>query len=138
MGSLPFATVEQKQVYDRDRRVKLDGELRIQRREYYLAHKESLNASSRKWSAANRSRINDARRITRYGVTPEQYDQMLLEQGGFCVICDLPMGRPDLDHDHATGKVRKLLCASCNKAIGMMQEDPDRLRAAAQYLEDNA
>jgi len=40
-----------------------------------------------------------------------------------------------VDHDHSTGRVRKLLCNACNLAIGMVQEDPARLRALAAYLE---
>jgi hypothetical protein len=44
--------------------------------------------------------------------------------------------RLSVDHDHTSGKVRGLLCASCNFAIGNMGDDPDKLRAAANYLEE--
>jgi hypothetical protein len=64
-------------------------------------------------------------------------------QAGVCAICDLPEratrnGVPKrlaVDHDHATGAVRALLCSRCNLAIGYMEDCPARLRAAADYLE---
>jgi ribosomal protein L24E len=54
----------------------------------------------------------------RYGLTIEQFDEMLAEQGGVCAICgtDTPLGRGTfhVDHDHQTGQVRGLLCHPCN------------------------
>lgn len=76
---------------------------------------------------------------TLYGITVEQYDERLAQQDGGCAIC----GRPDggqrerplyVDHDHATGAVRGLLCAKCNSALGYLDDDPNRLLAAAAYL----
>lgn len=70
----------------------------------------------------------------RYGVTEEQVEQMIAEQGGICVIClrDEPK---HVDHDHMTGLVRRILCFKCNGALGQFEDDPDRLRRAAEYLE---
>jgi len=74
----------------------------------------------------------------KYGITAEDYDRMLLEQGGRCAICrtDKP-GRKffAVDHNHQTGAVRKLLCMHCNVAIGYLREDPAIARAAAEYLD---
>lgn len=80
------------------------------------------------------------RRITRYGITPEAYDTLLREQAGLCAICgtDDPgtgrTGRMAIDHDHETGLVRGLLCGPCNRAIGLLGDDPQRLLSAAAYL----
>lgn len=82
----------------------------------------------------------DAYHVMRtYGVTVEQYREMLARQGGVCAVCQR---EPDdaarslcVDHDHETGAVRGLLCRPCNAAIGLLEEDPDRLRAALAYLE---
>lgn len=77
-----------------------------------------------------------------YGLTLEQYEGMLKEQGHCCAICK--NGRPDVsgkktmfhvDHDHTTGKIRGLLCHSCNVSIGLMKDSPSLLRQAAEYLD---
>jgi len=69
----------------------------------------------------------------RYGITAEEADAMLVEQGGLCAIC---MAAPavHVDHDHATGKVRALLCFNCNGGLGQFKDDPAVLRAAADYV----
>lgn len=53
-----------------------------------------------------------------------------------CAICGQP--KEVLDHDHSTGAVREPLCNNCNRTLGLMADDPARLRAAADYLEKHA
>lgn len=75
-----------------------------------------------------------------YGMDAEAYQQMLVGQRGVCVICHRPSldGKPlRVDHSHATGRVRALLCHPCNVSLGLMQDNPDRLRAAAAFLEQH-
>ena len=72
-------------------------------------------------------RYGEARR--RYGLTPQEVDAL----GDTCRICEAP-GR-DIDHCHATGKVRGLLCNDCNRALGLFRDDAALLRRAADYLE---
>ncbi len=77
------------------------------------------------------------RRPQTYGLAPAEL-AALLEQHGTCAICRLPTwGKrgPQVDHDHATGKVRGVLCINCNNGLGRFKDDPARLRAAAAYLE---
>ena len=74
-----------------------------------------------------------------YGITPEEYDKMLMEQGGVCAMCkkDDPKHYHDrlvVDHNHKTGEVRSLLCNPCNTLIGLANEDVDLLMTAAAYL----
>lgn len=81
----------------------------------------------------------------RYGMTVTEYAIMLDGQAGVCAICGHhethahhisgDSFRLSVDHEHATGKVRGLLCKSCNTGIGDFKDDPVRLRAAAAYLE---
>lgn len=71
----------------------------------------------------------------RYGITLAEYNRLLSVQGGVCAICqrdNLPLA---VDHNHTTGKVRGLLCANCNRAIGLLDESSTRLAAACSYLE---
>lgn len=73
---------------------------------------------------------------TLYDLEPEEWDAMLIAQSGRCYICEDPMLKPFVDHNHITNKVRKLLCKPCNDFIH--REDPDLLRAGAAYLEEHA
>lgn len=78
------------------------------------------------------------RKIREYGVTPEIFERMLVEQDLACAICHNGFGEtiPHIDHDHSTGEVRGLLCSNCNVGIGFLQDDPEVLRSAIKYLEN--
>lgn len=76
----------------------------------------------------------------RYGLSPEDVKRMEEEQSGCCAICGCPASestwsRLVVDHCHKTGRVRGLVCDACNKGMGILGDDPERLRAAADYLE---
>jgi len=75
-------------------------------------------------------------------MTLAEYDQLFAAQGGVCAICKRPPTRGrntlDVDHCHDTGRVRGLLCSHCNRCIGLMANDPSRLRGAADYLGTHA
>lgn len=76
----------------------------------------------------------------KYGLTGEQYDQMLADQGQRCALChDENNGRTwHVDHCHASNRVRGLLCDLCNRGLGHFRDDPAVLRRAAEYLEAHA
>lgn len=85
-------------------------------------------------------RLARRRDLHRYGITPDDYDCMLVEQNDRCAICrsdDPGHGRRNfsVDHDHRTGVVRALLCQRCNLMIGYADDRPETLRAAADYLD---
>lgn len=93
------------------------------------------------------ARRRDDERFRRYGYTPEMFADLLEKQGGGCAICggtEITNGRwtsahaKDLhvDHDHASGQVRGLLCNRCNMTLGLMDDEPDRLIRAAEYLKN--
>ena len=76
----------------------------------------------------------------RYGITTDDYEEMLAKQGGRCAICgtDAPGGRNkvwSVDHCHSTNRVRGLLCHRCNMGLGYFKDDVERLRAAIAYLD---
>jgi transposase len=76
-----------------------------------------------------------------YKMTPTEFNELWDAQSGRCSICSVdmvPRGRAKnsvaVDHNHENGAVRGLLCRSCNVGIGYLQDDPDLLIAAAEYL----
>ncbi|HHK0424560.1 MULTISPECIES: endonuclease VII domain-containing protein [Stutzerimonas stutzeri group] len=72
----------------------------------------------------------------RYGITKDQYEAMFDQQGGVCAICKThpDKGVLHVDHCHATGAVRGLLCPSCNKALGLLRDSREALSRAIAYL----
>jgi hypothetical protein len=80
--------------------------------------------------------IKDAFLRWRYGITIDDFEAMSDSQGGVCAICgEAPSERHlDVDHDHASGFVRGLLCNDCNRSIGMFGDDPVVIVRAARYL----
>ena len=80
--------------------------------------------------------------IKDFGLTLAQYNQMLVAQNGVCAICKKPetairdgeLLALAVDHNHKTNQIRALLCGNCNKGIGNLQESPELLITAAQYL----
>lgn len=76
---------------------------------------------------------------SKYGMTLGDYERMLSNQNYGCAVCGSTDSRSKtglfvVDHDHETGEVRALLCNKCNPAIGLMDDEPERLEAAARYL----
>lgn len=71
-----------------------------------------------------------------YGLEPEDFDQIRVNQDNRCAVCREPFAEtPNVDHCHLTGKIRGLLCHNCNRGLGLFKDRPIRLRAAAAYLE---
>jgi hypothetical protein len=85
-----------------------------------------------------------ARRLRVYGVSKEQYSAMFLAQEGKCAVCGTKWEgserHPDLvvDHDHATGKIRGLLCPDCNQGLGHAKDSKEVLAKAIAYLQLHA
>jgi len=102
------------------------------RKEYYKEHRKVFKIDHA-----------DKHLQRKYGITIHDYGKMLVAQNGKCAICGSEEagnreGQPKafaVDHDHKTGKIRGLLCESCNQGIGKLKDDPDILRKAADYLE---
>jgi hypothetical protein len=69
----------------------------------------------------------------RYGLTKAEIEQMAAEQDGRCLVCGKETAL-QVDHDHGTGRVRGLLCPNCNKAAGLLGDDPNAAVALAAYL----
>jgi len=88
--------------------------------------KTRQRAESAKW----------ARIKKQYGISKEQFNQMLSIQENKCSICkcDLTNKNTHIDHCHSSGNVRSLLCSRCNQAIGLLDEDEQKLNTALEYI----
>jgi hypothetical protein len=92
-------------------------------------------------SRLSRQRDNDLRR--EFGITLADYDRMLAAQHGVCASCSRPpSGNKNnsvlhVDHDHETGDVRGLLCGDCNRALGILRDDPDAIWQLLIYARKN-
>lgn len=88
------------------------------------------------WSSSRAERVRGYQIKSKYGVTPEHFREMLIGQAGRCLICHrVPERTLVIDHDHATGRIRGLLCNRCNRMLGIAEDSPKRLAAAIRYLQ---
>lgn len=106
-------------------------------RAYHKSHRESNNLRRKEWNLRNPESEWESQLRKNYGIGVVEYRAMLVQQGCRCKICRrLPFKRRlDVDHDHATGKVRGLLCNNCNSGIGKFQDSVTLLQLASEYLE---
>lgn len=94
--------------------------------------KDGLNYNCRECSL---QQGKESKYRLRYGITLQEKEKMLEEQDGKCAICErIILGRSCVDHDHKTGKIRKILCDSCNTGIGFFGDSSSLLLKAASYL----
>ena len=82
-------------------------------------------------------KVGCSRRGRKYGIAPNEYDRLLLQQDGRCAICKrLPYTKKGLvvDHCHETGTIRGILCSRCNSALGLLDDNPLLLEQALKHL----
>jgi hypothetical protein len=73
----------------------------------------------------------------KYGMTEADFDRIVAEQGGVCVICGAA-GPQHVDHDHRSGQVRGILCFNCNGGLGQFRDSEPFLSRAIGYLRDSS
>lgn len=98
------------------------------RRQAYDNARHAKNPEAKKWREVLRL----------YGMTQTEHEAMYEAQDGACATCHEHMDQPYVDHDHATGAVRQMLCMTCNFALGLAKDNPELLRNMATYLERHA
>jgi hypothetical protein len=107
-------------------------------RAWVEANAERKKQRNRDYAASGRKAPADRKSHLKrnFGLTLDDYDRMLEEQGGGCAICGDPPGQTALhvDHCHETGVVRGLLCFRCNSALGNLRDDPDIITLALVYV----
>ena len=121
-------------------------------REYSVAWRKKNRAKiakqNRKWRAnqpiEKKAEANHRRSLKKkFGMTPEDYLDILKKQNGVCACCGFPEKQKDrygktrrlsIDHNHLTDNVRALLCSACNVALGFVYEDTSRLAKLIEYV----
>ena len=112
-----------------------DPGFRERRKRYHRTFYEA------QWAREENRRAHGLRK---YGLTVKEFDALAAAQGGRCAVCSQKPKEGDrkrnlaVDHEHATGRIRGLLCDACNIGLGMFRDDPRRLRAAIAYLKRTA
>jgi hypothetical protein len=92
---------------------------------YLRKHQKNRKRLHRRWTLK-----------TRYGLTPEQFDNLVKQQENKCAICEeVSTVTLNVDHCHKTGKIRALLCRRCNRAIGLFKDNIDLLIKSVVYLQ---
>lgn len=106
--------------------------------------KPCQNAYVREWHRKNGGRAKRNHRLQwTYGIDSVEYDRLLAEQGGVCAACGKTREETrdgehlDVDHCHTCSKVRGILCEDCNRAAGLLGEDPAVIRALLSYVEQH-
>jgi hypothetical protein len=110
---------------------------------YRRKNRSRYNALLREWRAKNpgrdkviASRARHNYRLRIYGLTNDQFLELLSSQSGACGICGSVFGAGDIviDHDHRTGAARGLLCQRCNRGLGCFRDDATIMSTAADYV----
>jgi len=119
----------------------------------YESTREATAETHAKWRRGNPDYLHGYHLLSKYGLTPAQYDALLESQNGCCAVCKEPetavhqkTGLPRrlaVDHDHSCcpgerscgACVRGLLCYSCNTGLGAFRDSVSRIQSALRYLE---
>lgn len=106
---------------------------------YYSRNKEKLNLQSKKYYLENRDRLLEMQkswaRKRKYGLSDEEFTSLLSRCEGKCQICGNIFSKtPHVDHCHKTGRVRGLLCKTCNTALGFYEKYKNDFE---RYLNEN-
>lgn len=89
-------------------------------------------------SPEGKERLRNNDRRSKYGIEKEHYTGLLKEQNGLCAICGHSLKtKCCVDHNHATGQIRGLLCDSCNRGLGLLKDSVSVLGTAIDYLKRN-
>ena len=112
--------------------------IREQARTRYKLNPKKMVNKSQEYYKKHRQEIHDRIRFNKYGITGDEFRKIIEQQGLKCPICTRSIEKNlSVDHDHATGKIRGIICNNCNLSIGNAEDSPMRLRAMADYLEKN-
>jgi hypothetical protein len=98
-------------------------------------NREARNKRQRDYNSRNRDKAAASKRSRNYGLSPEEFEHKKVKQNNCCAVClSVFITTPFVDHNHATKKVRDLLCVYCNSLLGYAKDNTEILESAIQYL----
>ncbi len=105
---------------------------------------EKLKKNNKEYYSKNREFYRNQRFVRQFGISLDEYNELLRKQNNVCSICQCKEIRIDkrtnriselaVDHDHKTGRIRGLLCYKCNSVLGYANDDIQILKSATNYL----
>lgn len=106
-----------------------DAAHKEKKKAYYIAHRETWKQYNRNYWLSHE-----------YGLSQNEFELMFSAQEGKCAICKTDQfdgngKRPHIDHSHATGRVRGILCGNCNRALGAIKDNQNIARSIIEYLD---
>jgi hypothetical protein len=132
-------TKEERKEYMKEYYQKNKDKLNKYQKEYDKKHRKSKKEYDKKYREKNKGDKKEYQKkytLKRsYGISTDQYNDMMNKQNGKCSICNEPLKKPNIDHEHQTGYVRDILCHNCNTGIGYFKENPELLQKGIEYLE---
>lgn len=105
-------------------------------KKYFQENKEKYYEQGKIWRANNKEKLRNKSLRERFGITIQDFRILLDKQYGLCAVCRLEPGT-HLDHNHDTGKIRGILCNTCNRGIGLLKDNIFVLKNAIEYLNKN-
>ncbi len=121
--------------------------IRARATDYYHNNKERVLVLAKQYRDSNAEKVKNWKLKDSFGITIDDYKSMYEKQNGLCAICNTPetyfdkrIGKTrtlSVDHDHITGKVRGLLCKSCNLGIGQFKDNTDLMLNAIRYIKES-
>jgi formate dehydrogenase maturation protein FdhE len=129
---------EERKVYRKNWRLKNLEKEKKYNLEWNKKNRPRLQETNKQWFWRNYDKIslkNRKKQLWRnYRITLEQYNQIFVDQNGLCAICGTSGKKLVVDHCHTSQQIRGLLCNNCNTGIGLLQDVPEILISAANYL----
>ena len=150
---MPYADPQARAEYHRNYRILNADKVRESKRRHWEKNKEKCRLANKEYKGRNPDKVKECRRLwwhknrdklaaTKYGLTLEQYQQLVQDTNGICPICGVDLvfdsrchGRACLDHDHSNGQIRGIICNRCNMLLGKAQDSVTILANAIKYLE---
>ena len=99
-------------------------------------NKEKFKDYHKRWRLANSDKVHSYRLKSKYGISKMDYNNLITIQDNKCAICEeIFISTPHIDHCHKTGKIRGLLCGTCNRSLGLLKDNSRVVENMLKYLD---